>query len=327
MIEICINRILNRFAYILGAPVLVFGLLSVAGFAQSNDDVIRVDTELVAVEVTVSDREGKPVRGLVREDFRIFENGKERKIDFFEPIRKQNKNRPLSVVFALDVSGSITVAELGQLQTALRSFVRRLADYQSSFAVISFGMKVKTLQGFTNQPAKLEKAFQKLLSDQDGLSTHAYDAVDLAVDLLAKKSPKRIGNQFPRRVVILVTDGFPVGDIVSPKTVIERANESETTIYSVIIPSYSRLQGTRKPLPTLLDASGLIELTGGRSLYVNAGNFEPLFRSLEEEITSSYLLAFYPDSDSADKGRINALRVETVGKLLVRQNRTGFQMR
>lgn len=188
-------------------------------------------------------------------------------------------------------------------------------------------MKVKTLQSFTNQPAKLEKAFQRLLTDQDGLSTHAYDATDLAVEMLAKKSPKRIGDQFPRRVVILVTDGFPVGDIVSPKTVIERANEAETTIYSVIIPSYSRLQGTRKPLPTLLDASGLIELTGGKSLYVNAGNFEPLFKSLEEEITSSYLLAFYPESGSENKGRSHVVRVESAGKFLIRQNRTGFQLR
>lgn len=312
-----------------GLPMLIFLLITFVSqvTAQNKDDVIRIETDLVAVEVSVSDRDGSPVRGLSRDDFRIFENGVERKIEFFEPIRKQNKNRPLSVVFALDVSGSITESELGQLQIALRSFVARLADYQSNFAVISFGMKVKTLQSFTNQPAKLEKAFQRLLTDQDGLSTHAYDATDLAVEMLAKKSPKRIGDQFPRRVVILVTDGFPVGDIVSPKTVIERANEAETTIYSVIIPSYSRLQGTRKPLPTLLDASGLIELTGGKSLYVNAGNFEPLFKSLEEEITSSYLLAFYPESGSENKGRSHVVRVESAGKFLIRQNRTGFQLR
>lgn len=307
--------------------ILALTAFSFAVRAQNTDDVIRVDTELVAFEVTVSDKDGKPVRGLAAKDFKVFENGVERQIDFFEPIRRQNENRPLSIVFALDVSGSMTTDELLKLQSALQQFVKRLADYNSYFAVMTFGMEVKTLQSFTNKPTKLEKTFEKILRDQDGLSTHAYDAVDEAVRLLRKKSPPTIKNQLPKKAVILITDGFPVGDTVSPKTVIERANEAETTVYSVLLPSFSRLQGNKKPLLTLLEASGLVEKTGGKTFYVNESNFDPLFKSLEEEITSSYVLAFYPKTESRKDGKFNEVRIETPKNLKLRQNRTGYQLK
>ena len=311
----------------LSALIFISAAASFIVCGQNSDDVIRVDTELVAFEVTVTDKDGKPVRGLNAKDFKIYENGVERSIDFFEPIRKQNENRPLTIVFALDVSGSMTTQELVQLQAALQQFVNRLANYNSYFAVMTFGMEVKTLQSFTNKPQKLEKTFEKILRDEEGLSTHAYDAVDEAIRMLRKKSPPTIKNQLPKKAVILITDGFPVGDTVSPKTVIERANEAETTVYSVLLPSFSRLQGNKKPLLTLLEASGLIEKTGGKTFYAGDNNFEPLFKSLEEEITSSYVLAFYPKPETRSDGKFRQVRIETPNNLKIRQNRTGYQLK
>ncbi len=293
--------------------------------AQNSDDVIRIETELIPFEITVSDKSGKPVRGLKAEDFRLFEDGVEKRIEFFEPVKRQNDSRPLSIVFALDVSGSMTAEEFEKLRGALQGFIRNLADYQSHFAVMSFAMEVKTLQSFTNRPDKLEKTFDKLFKDQDGLSTHAYDAVDDAIRLLRKKSPSSIKNQIPKRAVILITDGFPVGDTISPKTVIERANTAETSVYSVILPSFSRIQGSKKPLLTPLEASGLIEKTGGKIFYANQKDYEPLFKSLAEEITSSYVLAFYPNEDGKEKFR--QVRIETSKNLTIKQNRNGYQIK
>ena len=262
-------------------------------FAKSYDE-IKIDTELVTIEVSVTDTKGNPIKNLQSEDFKVFEDGKERGIDFFQPIKKQNENRPLSMVFALDISGSMTTEELLQLKNAMQNFVGRFNDYNSYFAVMTFGMRVKTVQSFTNRADKLEKSFDKILRDSDGLSTHAYDAVDDAVRLLKKKSPPTVGNQIPRKVVILITDGFPVGDTVAPKTVIERANDAETSVYAVLLPSFSRLQNSKKPLLTPLEVSGLIDKTGGKSFYATAKNFDPLFKDLAEELTSSYAIAFYP---------------------------------
>lgn len=312
--------------------ILAFVFLSApaAGraYAQEPDEVVKVDTELVSFEVTVSDKNGKPVENLRAEDFVVFEDGLQRRIDFFQPIRKHDENRPLSVVFALDVSGSMTDAEIERLRSAMQSFLARLANYNSYFAVVSFAMEVRTLQSFTNRRDKLERSFDKLVRDQDGLSTHAYDAVDESVRLIARKSPKIIKGRHPKRAVILVSDGFPVGDTVSPETLIERANLAETTVYSVILPSYSRLQGDKKPVITPLEASGLIDRTGGKSFYATDKSFDALFQSLAEEITASYAIAFYPDrNDDAVSIRDRKIRIQTKSGFTVRQNRTEYRLK
>lgn len=305
---------------------LIFLFFSQSAPAQTDEDVIRVNTELVTFEVTVMDKDGNPVRGLDAKDFRLFEDGKERPIEFFKPITKQNDNRPLSLVFALDVSGSMTTEELLHLRNSMQNFVGRLADYNTYFAVMTFGMRVKTLQSFTNRRDRLERSFQKILRDQEGLSTHAYDAVDDAVRLLQKKSPPSINNQMPKRAVILVTDGFPVGDTVAPKTVIERANDAEVSVYAVLLPSFSRLQLDKKPLMTPLEASGLIDKTGGKSFYATAKNFEPLFKALAEEITASYAVAFYPEEETKRDGKFREIRIESPAGFTVKQNRTGYRI-
>lgn len=326
--RLSIRKARRRVAALLPRAVIlslaVFCLLP-TNFAQ--DDVIRVETDLVAFEVSVTDQEGKPVRGLEAGDFRLFENGVERKFDFFEPLRRTDDSRPLALVFALDVSGSMTNEELLRLRFALEKFVERLADYQSHFAVMTFGMEVKTVQSFTNQRSKLEKTFNKILRDRDGLSTHAYDATDDAIRLLRRKAPASRNNKLMKRAVILITDGFPVGDTVSPRTVIERANEAETTVYSVILPSFSRLQGTKKPLLTPLEASGLIEKTGGKSFYATQRDFEPLFKSLAEEITSSYVLAFYPPEESKTDGKFREIKIESAKGFKIKQNRSGYSLK
>lgn len=321
----------DRFVFVeLGGPrflaCLLFLLMISAGAAvgQDRDEIIRVDTELVSFEVSVTDKSGKPVRNLTAGDFRIFEDGKERRVDFFQPIRKQDDSRPLSIVFALDVSGSMTAAELEKLRLAMQNFVARLADYNSYFAVTAFAMEVKTLQHFTNRPDRLERSFNKLQQDQNGLSTHAYDAVDDATRMLGRKSPKQIMGRLPKRAVIIITDGFPVGDIVSPETVIERANTAETSVYAIILPSYSRMQGNKKPLLTPLEASGLIEKTGGKSFYATDNNFEPLFKALAEEITASYAVAFYPNDEDQGGRKQREVRIESKKGLVVRQNRTNY---
>lgn len=296
--------------------------LSVA--AQRDDEVIKVNTELVTFEVTVTDKAGRPVRDLNESDFRIMDDGIERKPDFFESIRREVAGRPLSIVFALDVSGSMTTAELERLKGALGSFAQRLSDYNSFFAVTTFAMDVTTLQSFTNRREKLESSISKLKRDRDGLSTHAYDAVDHAIRLLRNKGPKYSMNRLTKKTVVVITDGFPVGDIVAPETVIERANQNETSVYALILPSFSRLQQTKRPLLTPLEASGLIDRTGGKSFYANESDLEPLFKELEDEIKASYAIAFYPEKG---KGQVKAFRnVRIVSKsgLVVKQNRTGY---
>jgi Ca-activated chloride channel homolog len=295
---------------------------------QDPEDVVRFDTDLVSVDVTAIDSTGRPVKNLRPEDFKIFSDGVEQQIAFFQIEKRQGELRPLAIVFALDVSGSMTADEIIRLREALRSFSNYLAEYPVSYAVMTFGMHVKTLQKFTADPRKLDESMERIAKDSpSGLSTHTYDAVDDAIRMLVRSAPRTREKRLMKRAVLVVTDGFPVGDTVKPETVIERANAADVTVFVVTLPSYSRVMpsSTQTPLPTPLDVSGLAELTGGRNVYANERDYAPLFRALAEEVSSAYVLAFYPPEEKRRDGQIHTLLVEGPRGLTLRQSRSEYR--
>jgi VWFA-related protein len=192
---------------------------------------------------------------------------------------------------------------------------------------MSFGMTVKTVQKFTTEATKLDRAVERLAKEPNGLSTHTYDAVDDAVRMLVRHAPRTREGRLIKRAVLVVTDGFPVGDTVSAPTVIERANAADASIYVVTLPSYSRVlpAALQNPLPTPLDVSGLAELTGGRSVYADENNYEALFRALAEEVTSAYVLAFYPPEQKRHDGKFHTIKVQGPNGVMLNQSRPGFQ--
>lgn len=293
-----------------------------------EDDVLKIDTDLVLVDVSVTDARGRPALGLRAEDFKLYEDGVERPVAFVNVERRGGVERPVAVVFAVDVSGSMTGEEMARLRGAMRAFTERLEGRAALYALMSFGTTAKVHQELTSDPGKMRRAFERLGREDTGRSTHTYDAVDDAVRLLARKAPRTRDRRLMKRAVVVITDGFPVGDVVTPKTVIERANDAEVSVYTVTLPSYSRLlasAGDRAPLPTPLDVSGLAEKTGGSNVYADAKDYEPLFRALAEEVTSTYVLAFYPPEEKRRDGRFHNVRVEAPRGLFVRQNRAGYK--
>jgi Ca-activated chloride channel homolog len=295
---------------------------------QDPEDVVRIDTDLVSVDITALDTEGRPIKNLRQEDFHVFSDGVEQPISFFQIEKRQGEMRPLAIVFALDVSGSMTADEMNRLRFALQSFSNQLSKHPVVYAVMTFGMRVKTVQKFTSDPGKLDGSLDRVSRDApNGLSTHTYDAVDDAIRLLVRSAPRTRERRLMKRTVLVVTDGFPVGDTVSPKTVIERANEADVSVFVVTLPSYSRVMASSEqtPLPTPLDVSGLAELTGGRNVYANEKNYAPLFRELAEEVSSAYVLAFYPPEEKRRDGKLHTIRVEGPRGLTLRQSRTEYR--
>ena len=295
---------------------------------QEAEDVLRFDTDLVSVDVTAIDSEGRPIRNLRQEDFKVFSDGLEQPISFFQIEKRQGEARPLAIVFALDVSGSVTSDELVRLQNALHSFSNQLASHPVVYAVMAFGMRVKTIQKLTSDPSKLDEALERLGRDApNGLSTHTYDAVDDAIRMLVRNAPRTREKRLMKRAVLVVTDGFPVGDTVAPQTVIERANAADVSVFVVTLPSYSRVMtsAAQEPLPTPLDVSGLAEATGGRNVYANEKDYAPLFRALAEEVSSAYVLAFYPPEEKRRDGQVHTIRVEGPRGLTLRQSRSEYR--
>jgi Ca-activated chloride channel homolog len=295
---------------------------------QEPIEVLRIDTDLVSVDVTAMDAEGRTVRNLRQEDFKLFSDDVEQPVSFFQVEKREGEPRPLAIVFALDVSGSMTADEMDRLRSALRVFSAQLSKHPVVYAVMTFGMKVRTLQKFTSDPDKLDEALERVSRDnQNGLSTHTYDAVDDAIRLLVRHAPRTRERRLMKRAVLVVTDGFPVGDTVSAPTVIERANAADVSVFVVTLPSYSRAlaASTQAPLPTPLDVSGLADATGGRGVYANEKDYGPLFKSLAEEVGSAYVLAFYPPEEKRRDGKIHTIRVEGPDGLRLRQSRTEYR--
>jgi VWFA-related protein len=295
---------------------------------QEPEEILRFDTDLVSVDVTAMDTEGRPVRNLRQEDFKVYSDGAEQPISFFQIEQRQGEGRPLAIVFALDVSGSMTAEEIVRLRGALQSFSDHLTKHPVVYSVMTFGMRVKTIQKFTSDPGKLDDSLDRLSRDSpNGLSTHTYDAVDDAIRMLVRNAPRTREKRLMKRAVVVVTDGFPVGDTVAPQTVIERANAADVSIYVVTLPSYSRViaSSAQTPLPTPLDVSGLAESTGGRNVYANEKDYAPLFRALAEEVSSAYVLAFYPPDEKRRDGQLHTIRVEGPRGLTLRQSRSEYR--
>ncbi|HEU4870457.1 MAG TPA: VWA domain-containing protein [Pyrinomonadaceae bacterium] len=295
---------------------------------QEPEDILRFDTDLVSVDVTAIDAEGRPIRNLRQEDFKIYSDGSEQPISFFQIEKRQGEARPLAIVFALDVSGSMTTEEIVRLRAALQSFSNHLAQHPVVYSVMTFGMRVKTIQKFTSDPEKLDESLDRLSKDSpNGLSTHTYDAVDDAIRMLVRNAPRTREKRLMKRAVLVVTDGFPVGDTVAPKTVIERANAADVSVYVVTLPSYSRViaSAEQTPLPTPLDVSGLADSTGGRNVYATEKDYAPLFRALAEEVSSAYVLAFYPPDEKRRDGQLHTIRVEGPRGLTLRQSRSEYR--
>jgi Ca-activated chloride channel family protein len=290
-------------------------------------EVLKIDTDLVPLDVTVTDAKGRLVRNLRKEDFKLFEDGVERPIASFNIEKIEGAPRPVAIVFALDMSGSMTPDEIERVSDAMREFSRQLADHPAVCGLMTFGTKVRTMQSLTNDREKLDRAFERLSHEPNGMSTHAYDAVDDAVRMLARHAPLTQQHQLVKRAVLLITDGFPVGDTVSPATVIERANAADTSVYVVTMPSYTRLLAATQmtPLPTPLDVSGLVERTGGRSVYANDKDLGGLFRAIAEEVSAAYVLGFYPPVENRKDGKFHQIRIEGPAGLTLRQSRAGYQ--
>jgi VWFA-related protein len=185
-------------------------------------DVVRIDTTLVTVPISVRDRNGRFVPDLEKEDFRIYEDGVEQEIAYFRPTET-----PFTVVLMLDTSAS-TWSKLGQIKDAAKSFVSELRP-DDQVMVIAFGMGVKVHCEPTSDRRKIGEAIADV---SRGLSTHLYDAMDK----LMKKYLDRIQG---RKAVVLFTDGVDAtSNHATYDGTLRIAQELDALIYPILYDTY-----------------------------------------------------------------------------------------
>ena len=180
-------------------------------------DVIRVDTTLVTIPVSVTDRDGRYIPNLRKEDFRLWEDGTEQSVAFFASVDK-----PFSLVLMIDTSGS-TRFRLEDIQDAAITFVNQLRQ-DDRVMVVSFDDQVRVLSEFTSDRYRLRDAIRQT---ETGNGTRLYDAVDLVMN-------QRLNNVSGRKAIVLFTDGVDTTSRhASYDSNVRDAEELDALIYPV----------------------------------------------------------------------------------------------
>lgn len=182
-----------------------------------GDDVIRVETNLVTIPVSVLDRNGRFISGLRQSDFQIFEDGVQQKIEYFAPVEQ-----PFTVILLLDVSPS-TSFRIEEIQNAAITFVNQLRQ-DDRVIVMAFNERVHVLSPPTNNRALLTNAIRQT-SFGDG--TSLYDAVDVAIS-------QQLRQIQGRKAVVLFTDGVDTTSRrANYQSTVLQAEELDAMIYPI----------------------------------------------------------------------------------------------
>jgi VWFA-related protein len=302
-----------------------------------EDDVVRVDTTLVTVPVSVVDRQGRFIPNLKKEDFTLSENGVEQSIAYFEPAEK-----PFTVALLLDTSAS-THFHLSEIRDAAIEFAKQLRP-QDRVLVVSFNDEVLLLTEATNDQTLIESAIE--VNANTGSSTRLYDAVDLTIR-------ERLNKIKGRKAIVLFTDGVDTSsqqaDYLSTLREVEELDaliypiQYDTTDYLnamqsagtvTVVTTRSGIFGTRSssqtynvpmnnggaPLPGATKADydradhylhSLADKTGGRLYQANdTKQLADAFAKIAEELRRQYTLGYYPKKADATDGDRRQIRVK-----------------
>lgn len=321
-------------------------------------DIVRIDTTLVSIPVTVMDRDGKYIPDLRKEDFRVWEDGVEQRVAYFASTEK-----PFTVALLIDTSGS-TRFKLEEIQYAAIAFVEQLrAD--DRVMVVSFSDKIRVLSQPTNDRYALRNAIRQT---EPGSGTRLYDAVDQIIN-------QQLNRIEGRKAIVLFTDGVDTtSKHATYESTVRDAEELDALIYpveydtqgdmgiwgpggrsgssgSVLIDILGAIlgggnsggnyphgggrrsgggwpgggSGTSRGEYELGDQylHDLARVTGARLYNAEQQNLDSAFRSVAEELRRQYSLGYYP-KNSPHPGDRRGIKVRVEKPELVVRTRDSY---
>ena len=194
-----------------------------------ENEVVRVNTSLVTIPVSVLDRAGKYVPSIRQSEFRIWEEGVEQEIAYFATVEK-----PFTVALVIDTSGS-TKYRLREIQDAAIASVNQLRP-ADRVLVVSFDDEVRVLCEATSDRARLRDAIYRV---RPGDGTKLYDAVDFIIN-------QRFNRIDGRKAMLLFTDGVDTSSrLASYESNARDAEELDALIYPVQYDTYAGVGNTQ----------------------------------------------------------------------------------
>jgi Ca-activated chloride channel homolog len=275
--------ILCFFVFVAAAAAFAQATAQQAPESTQPQTTLKVNVKLVNLFVSVVDPHGSPVAGLAKDNFQIFEDGRPEKIAVFE----RESELPLSIVLAIDTSLSTRKDIRLELNSA-RRFIHTVLRPQDRLALYQFSEIVDELQTFTNDLHEIDRALDRA---RIGSATALYDAVYLGSEALEKRKG--------RKVMVVVTDGGDTASKTDYQAALRSALEAEALVYSVIIVPIESNAGRNTG-----GEHALIQLahdTGGKFFYAeNPTQLDTVFKKIDEELRTQYMLAYYPSQRLAD---------------------------
>ncbi|GIU79536.1 MAG: hypothetical protein KatS3mg005_2774 [Bryobacteraceae bacterium] len=296
--------------------------------ALPDDQVIRVDVNLVNIFFSVRDRKGAYITNLGKDDFTIYEEGKPQEIRFFS----RETDQPLTLGLLVDVSRSQEALIEIERSASSRFFQRVLREKDMAF-LISFGVDAELLQDFTGSPALLARALDRLRLNAGvsgmsptgspiplpggGRGTVLYDAVWLA-------SKEKLRGEVGRKALIVITDGVDVGSRVKLQEAIEEAQRSDAIVYVILFedPRYTSWQYGGVSGEGAMRR--MAEETGGRVFRVSRReSLDDIYDTIQTELRSQYSAAYAPSNQARD-GSFRRIEVKTKNRDYRVQVRRGY---
>ncbi len=306
-------------------PLLVLCLV-----ASAQDNVIKVDVDLVNVLCSVRNKGNGLVGNLEKSDFKVFEDGKEVEIKYFT----RETDLPLTIGMLVDTSKSQENLIEPESRAAYEFFKVVLRKKDMAF-LMQFGAEAELLQDDTNSAKMLQDGLRQLRlsvplgglhpgpvpTQQNMAGTILFDAVYLAAN-------EKLKSEVGRKVIVVITDGDDTGSKISRDKATEAAQKADSIIYFIDYED-PRYHGGGFGTFTLghtgnADMSKMSSETGGRVFRVDRKNtLDDIFKDLQDEMRSQYSIGYTSPHPQKD-GTYHKIEIRTNTKDYKVQARKGY---
>ncbi len=281
---------------------------AVSPVQAQDDDVVRVDTELVVLNITVTDKMGQYVPGLKLSDFTILEDGKPVPANSISSFGLHES--PFASVVLIDTSGSMESRMSLARSAAIRFLDRLRADDVA--AVYRFDFKVERVQEFSNSRDLAPMAYALNARGMTALN----DAIFDAAKAVAERPEKR-------KAIVVLSDGMDTFSRVTSDKALDTALAIGATIYAVDMSSTDFRHARGRQSAAML--KHFAERTGGRFVSSPGGpTLREAFANIADELGHQYTVAYRPANRNRD-GKWRKLEVQLSNKDLVVRTRKAYR--
>lgn len=273
-------------------PAAVPTATPIAAESDGDEDVYKVDTELVNLNVRVIDRTNRPINTLTQNDFKIYEDNVLQPIEFFS-----RSEVPTNYALVIDNSGSLRF-QLEKVIEASKIIVgTNRADDETSVVRFVSSDKVEVVQDFTNNKTDINDALENLYVE--GGKTAIIDAIYLGAEKVDSYQKSRNPNDKKRRALILVSDGEDRDSFYKEQQLYELLRESDVQIYAIgfinELSKEGRFIGKSPQGKAKAFLERLATETGGKVYFPNdVGELNTIAQNISSELRTQYSIGYSP---------------------------------